>query len=234
MRLPVSPLGRGRAILTVAQASRRRSRPADQSLGLADPPIDLVERIALDDASTIAARAGNQALPAASAEMPVACRPVACRVSTASSGSRASLGMDVVLVGLLALLPVWPGASRRSGPAASLHKRLQLFIVAALAVAIVIFEIDIRIFSDWKVRARPSPYWPGGRALVAGHPSGLRGEHLRALDLGGLGGAGAVSRAAACRARMAPGTGGWPGWRPSTCWCTAVTGVVFYWLAFVA
>jgi putative membrane protein len=78
-------------------------------------------------------------------------------------GSRASLGMDVVLVGLLALLPVlaWSIQAARSGRLL-LHKRLQLFIVAALAVAILVFEVDVRLISDWKPRARPSPFWPGG------------------------------------------------------------------------
>jgi len=78
-------------------------------------------------------------------------------------GSRGSLGMDVVLVGLVALLPVlaWSIAAVRRRRYL-LHKRLQLFIVAALATAIVLFEIDIRLVSDWKARARPSQFWPGG------------------------------------------------------------------------
>lgn len=78
-------------------------------------------------------------------------------------GSRGSLGMDVVVVGLVALLPVlaWSIAAVRQGRYL-LHKRLQLFIVAALAVAIVFFEIDIRLLSDWRERARPSAWWPGG------------------------------------------------------------------------
>jgi putative membrane protein len=78
-------------------------------------------------------------------------------------GSRGSLGMDVVVVGLVALLPVlaWSIAAVRQGRYL-LHKRLQLLIVVALAVAIVFFEIDIRLLSDWRERARPSAWWPGG------------------------------------------------------------------------
>ncbi len=81
----------------------------------------------------------------------------------AGYGSRASLGMDVVLVGLVALLPIlaWSIAAVRRGHF-SIHKRLQLVIVVALAAAIVVFEIDIRFLSDWKERARPSGFWPGG------------------------------------------------------------------------
>ena len=81
----------------------------------------------------------------------------------AGLGSRGSLGMDVVLVGLIALLPVlaWSIAAVRRGRYL-LHKRLQLVIVALLAAAIVFFEIDIRLLSDWRERARPSVYWPAG------------------------------------------------------------------------
>lgn len=85
-------------------------------------------------------------------------------------GSRASLGMDVVLVGLLATLPLlaWSihRVTRRRDYAG--HKRLQLAIVAALLAAIVVFEVDIRLLSDWKPRAAPSPYWPGGVLTALG------------------------------------------------------------------
>ena len=79
-------------------------------------------------------------------------------------GTRASFGMDVVLVGLLATLPllawsIYLVARRRNFAA---HRKLQLFIAAALATAIVVFEIDVRLISDWKLRAAPSPFWPSG------------------------------------------------------------------------
>jgi uncharacterized membrane protein YozB (DUF420 family) len=78
-------------------------------------------------------------------------------------GSRASIGMDVVIVGLLLLLPVLLIsiiAVKRGHY--RLHKALQIFIMTALLAAILIFEIDIRFFSDWRIRAAPSPYWPIG------------------------------------------------------------------------
>lgn len=150
-------------------------------------------------------------------------------------GTRASLGMDVVLVGLLATLPLL-GLSihvvrhRRDH---ALHKRLQLAIIAALLAAIVVFEIDIRLVSDWRLRAAPSPFWPRG-VLVA------LGVHLVfAVSTLGL------------WAWVA-----WEAWRrfpsppapnahaPRHRWSarlaaldlllTAVTGTLFYWLAFVA
>lgn len=79
-------------------------------------------------------------------------------------GTRASIGMDVVLVGLLATLPLlaWSislVARRRDFKA---HRKLQLLIAGALVAAIVVFEIDVRLISDWKLRAKPSPYWPSG------------------------------------------------------------------------
>ncbi len=149
-------------------------------------------------------------------------------------GTRASLGMDVVLVGLLALLPVlaWSIAAVRAGRY-QLHKRLQLFIVAALTAAIVVFEVDVRIFSDWKVRALPSPWYPAGvfwslgihlvfavstfvlwtwvvweavlRFPAPPTPGGHGPRHRRMARLAALDLLG-----------------------------TAVTGVIFYWLAFVA
>ena len=92
-------------------------------------------------------------------------------------GTRASLGMDVVLVGLIALLPVlaWSVALVRRGAYAT-HKRLQLFIVVALLAAIIVFEIDVRLISDWKLRAaggvawggQPNPWWPAGVLIALG------------------------------------------------------------------
>ena len=79
-------------------------------------------------------------------------------------GTRGSLGMDVVVVGLLAVLPIlaWSVHVVRSRRDFATHKRLQLLIAGALLACIVIFEIDVRIVSDWKERARPSPWWPAG------------------------------------------------------------------------
>ena len=149
-------------------------------------------------------------------------------------GTRASLGMDVVLVGLLALLPVlaWSIALVRRGRYAA-HKSLQLFIVATLAVAIVVFEIDIRLVSDWKLRAAASPWWPGG-VLAA------LGIHLVfAVTTFGLWAWVVWEALMRFPVPPAPATHG-PRHRRLArlaavdLACTAVTGVVFYWLAFVA
>jgi putative membrane protein len=85
-------------------------------------------------------------------------------------GTRGSLGMDVLVVGLLAVLPLlaWSIHVVRTRRDYVTHKRLQLAIAAALLVCIVIFEIDVRLVSDWKERARPSPWWPGGVLTMLG------------------------------------------------------------------
>jgi putative membrane protein len=149
-------------------------------------------------------------------------------------GSRASLGMDVVLVGLVALLPVlgWSIAAVRRGRF-GLHKRLQLFIVAALAVAILVFEIDVRLVSDWRARAAASPFWPGG-VLVA-----LAIHLVFAISTFVL--LAWVVWEAVARFPVPPVPGGHgPRHRrmarlaAADLVLTAVTGTAFYWLAFVA
>ena len=84
-------------------------------------------------------------------------------------GTRASLGMDVVVVGLFALLPVLAlSICMVKQGRYRLHKALQIFIMTALLAAIVVFEIDIRLISDWRVRAAPSSSWPIGVGVALG------------------------------------------------------------------
>ena len=149
-------------------------------------------------------------------------------------GTRASLGMDVVLAGLIALLPVlgWSIALVRRRHYAA-HRALQLFIVIALALAIVVFEVDIRLYSDWRARAAASPWWPRG-VLVA------LGIHLVfAISTFVLWGWVVWEALTRFPSPPVPGTHG-PRHRrlarlaAADLMCTAVTGAVFYWLAFVA
>lgn len=155
-------------------------------------------------------------------------------------GTRASLGMDVVLVGLLALLPLlgWSIAAVRRGRY-QVHKRLQLFIVAALVVAIVIFEIDVRLVSDWRERAR-ADWLPGGNSWWPTGVLAALGVHLLFAVSTFVLLAWVTTEAVLRFPRPpAPGRHG-----PRHRWmarlaaldlvCTAVTGSVFYWLAFVA
>jgi uncharacterized membrane protein YozB (DUF420 family) len=149
-------------------------------------------------------------------------------------GTRASIGMDVVLVGLVALLPVlaWSIAAVRRGRY-GLHKALQLFIAAALAAAIVVFEIDVRLVSDWKARAAVSPFWPGG-VLVSLAIHLVFAVSTFVLLVWVL-----WEAVARFPSPPAPGTHGPRHRRMARLAAidlvlTAVTGTVFYWLAFVA
>ena len=167
--------------------------------------------------------------------MPAA--PVAAAASTGIDGflgTRASLGMDVVLVGLIALLPVlaWSIAAVRRGHF-GLHKRLQLFIVAALAAAIVAFEIDVRLVSDWRLRAAASPFWPRGVLTALGIHLVFAVSTFVLL-------AWVVWEAVArFPTPPVPGSHG-PRHRrmarlaAADLVLTAITGTAFYWLAFVA
>ncbi|NBW97357.1 MAG: DUF420 domain-containing protein [Planctomycetia bacterium] len=149
-------------------------------------------------------------------------------------GTRASIGMDVVLVGLWLLLPVlaWSIMLVRRGRY-SVHKALQLVIAGTLFAAIVVFEIDVRLVSDWKARARPSPWWPGGVLSALG-------VHLVfAVSTFGLL---VWVLWEALRRFPAPPTPGMHGPRHRRLArlaavdlaLTALTGTFFYWLAFVA
>lgn len=77
-------------------------------------------------------------------------------------GSRASLMLDVVFVAMFLVLPVmaWSIAAVRRGRYA-LHKRTQLVLAGVMLVAVTVFEIDIRLFTNWRARAEASPFYPG-------------------------------------------------------------------------
>lgn len=149
-------------------------------------------------------------------------------------GTRASFMLDVVFLAMFVVLPVmgWSIAQVRYGRRYQLHKRVQLALGAILLVAVTLFEVDMRL-NDWNEWARPSPYYPSivqtalwihlffavPTALIWIYVivQGLRkfpqppapGEHSRSHIFWG--------RLAAIEMTL-----------------TAVTGWIFYWLAFVA
>src|SRR5262245_25961901 len=75
-------------------------------------------------------------------------------------GSRGSLMVDVVFVAMFVVLPVLAASiylvkyQRRY----DLHKRLQIITASVLLVAVLLFELDIRL-NGWEHRAGPSPYF---------------------------------------------------------------------------
>lgn len=44
----------------------------------------------------------------------------------------------------------------------SLHRSIQIITVIVLVVALVLFEVDMRFFTDWRENARPSPFYESG------------------------------------------------------------------------
>jgi uncharacterized membrane protein YozB (DUF420 family) len=43
-----------------------------------------------------------------------------------------------------------------------LHRKIQIVTALALVVALVLFEVDVRFFTDWREIAAPSPYYDSG------------------------------------------------------------------------
>jgi uncharacterized membrane protein YozB (DUF420 family) len=75
-------------------------------------------------------------------------------------GTRASIMLDVVFLAMFAVVPVlgwsiWLVKSRRNF---SMHKRVQLGLGCVLLVAVALFETDMRM-NGWTDRAEPSPYY---------------------------------------------------------------------------
>ena len=153
---------------------------------------------------------------------------------------RGSLMLDVVFVALFAVVPLLLASVYlvKFLQRFALHKRLQVVMAAVLLVAVVLFEIDIRI-NGWEHRAEPSPYFdpankwtcPAGLALLI-HLSfavptlllwiAVVVQALRKFSDPPL--PGAHSRWHARYGMLAA----------AGMVMTAVTGWVFYWLAFVA
>src|SRR5688572_22688373 len=88
---------------------------------------------------------------------------------------RGSFMLDVVFLAMFVVTPVlalsiWLVKARHNY---ALHKKLQLVMASVLLVAVLLFEIDIRV-NGWEHRAEPSPYFdaehkftcPAGIALV--------------------------------------------------------------------
>jgi uncharacterized membrane protein YozB (DUF420 family) len=158
-------------------------------------------------------------------------------------GTRASLMLDLVVVAMAVVLPVL-GASialvkyRRQY---ALHKRIQLTLGAVLLVTVIAFETDMRI-NGWRGRAAASPYWP-----AAGDTTGATnwvgwalGVHIFFAATTTLLWAVVIARALK-HFPHPPAPAAHSAWHRR--WgklaaidmlLTALTGWLFYWLAFVA
>ena len=69
--------------------------------------------------------------------------------------------MDVVVIAMVVVVPVMLYAVRLARQRRfELHKKVTSVTVAILYIAIVGFEIDVRI-NGWRAAAEPSPFYPG-------------------------------------------------------------------------
>lgn len=150
-------------------------------------------------------------------------------------GSRASLMLDVVFLAMFLVLPllgwsVWLVRYRRNY---ALHKRVQLLLGSVLLLAVAAFEVDMRLYTDWRKLAEASPHYPQPLAgvlyvhLVFSISTALIWVYVIVQALRKIPdppGPSAYSRQHVFWARLAAlGMA-----------ATAVTGWAFYYLAFVA
>jgi len=80
--------------------------------------------------------------------------------STGFLGTRGSLMLDVVFLAMFAVLPLLAlSIYLVKEKKYSLHKVINLILGVVLLVAVLAFEIDMRFFTDWEVLAKDSPYF---------------------------------------------------------------------------
>jgi uncharacterized membrane protein YozB (DUF420 family) len=77
-------------------------------------------------------------------------------------GTRASIMLDVVFVAMFVVLSVLAVSIYlvRSRRAFQWHKRIQVTLGVVLLVTVVAFEVDMQWLTKWEVRAAASPYFP--------------------------------------------------------------------------
>lgn len=154
-------------------------------------------------------------------------------------GTRASLMLDVVVVAMGALLPVlaWSVYVAKYRRQYAWHKSVQLALGILLLVTVVLFEADMRI-NGWRDRAAHSPY--GGADGSFDWVTASLALHLCFAITAALLWIAVIARGLRSFSSLpAPG--------PHSAWhkrygmlaaldmaLTAITGWVFYWLAFVA
>lgn len=153
-------------------------------------------------------------------------------------GTRGSLMLDIVFLAMFVVVLIlgWSITLARQGKFAR-HKRVQLVLVVVLLIAITAFEVEMRLVG-WEQRAAESPYWTSNAWNDPVHYSLL--IHLLFAIPTALLWVFVVVRA--IRHFPIPATPNEHSrshrfWAPIASFemlMTAVTGWVFYWLAFVA
>jgi putative membrane protein len=154
---------------------------------------------------------------------------------------RGSVMLDVVFLAMFVVVPllavsIWLVKYRRRH---LLHKRLQLAMAAVLLVAVALFEIDLQLFTEWELRAAPSPYFDPARKWTC--PAGISLLVHLCFAVPTLALWVVVVTQALRKFPRSPAPGPHSRWHAR--WgmlaaggmlFTAITGWVFYWLAFVA
>ena len=155
--------------------------------------------------------------------------------------SRGSLMLDVVFLAMFVVVPALAASIflvKYRGHYA-LHKKLQLVLASVLLAAVLLFEIDMQFLTKWETRAEPSPYFdeahkwtcPAGVALLIHLSFAVPTLFLwiyvvvQALRLFSRPPAPGPHSHAHARWAWAASVG---------MLMTAVTGWIFFWLAFVA
>jgi uncharacterized membrane protein YozB (DUF420 family) len=154
-------------------------------------------------------------------------------------GTRGSLMLDLVFLTMFAVLPIlgWSIYRVRYRRDYRLHRFTQLTLGCVLLLAVVIFEVDLRVHG-WMDRAEPSGYWREGRWNDWIDYSLLL--HLACAVPAAILWVVVIFRAVRHFANPpAPGAHSHPhrvwGWLAAIeLMLTSLTGWVFYWLAFVA
>lgn len=149
-------------------------------------------------------------------------------------GSRATLMLDLVAVAMVLVLPVLTlsiFAVKRYRDYAA-HKRVQLGLGITLLVAVILFEVDIRVFG-WRHLATASPYYGNllDPVLYVHLFFSIATTFLWAVTI-----VQAVRRfPVPIRPSEYSRTHARLGWISAIfMYCTAITGWTFYWMAFVA
>ncbi|WP_428304660.1 DUF420 domain-containing protein [Lacipirellula sp.] len=166
--------------------------------------------------------------------------------------------LDVVFLAMFAIVPalgwsIWLVKFRQNY---QLHKQIQVVLMVVLGVAVTLFELDVRFLSGWRERAEASPYYASVES------AGPVWDAIFVKGLGRPATPGWVFRMLLIHLLFAVTTAilwVWVGvralrryphppvpaphsrshilWGKIAAWdmlMTAVTGWIFYWLAFVA
>jgi len=76
-------------------------------------------------------------------------------------GTRGSIMLDVVFLAMFTVVPalLFSAYLAKVKRRFTAHKTIQLALGIVLLLAVAAFEVDMQLITDWRLRARPSPYF---------------------------------------------------------------------------